>query len=335
MSGVVARDEQEPSGAREWIERQRGPLKALEAMPGGAGARRYWRARLQDGHSAVLMLARAEDPRILPPALRGLAPERTFLAVRELLEQRSIPVPELYAVEPSGPWILLEDLGDVRLCDLEDAARAARHAEAIGLLARIHAIEAPSGAELPLPFRRAFDEEWVAFELRLFLDQPLEADTREALGDGFRTLAGHIAGLPRVLCARDYQSQNLMIDGRGRLRLLDFQDAFLAPAVLDLAALLHDSYVEIDAPQRRALLDRYAERSGCAVEPASFAALTVQRKCKDFSRYRFLVYEKRDLRFAPFESRARDAVLGALADLPPGLRGLAAPLRAAFEELRA
>lgn len=325
--------EPEPSGARSWLERQRGPLASFDAMQGGAGARRYWRARFRDGTSAVFMLARGEDPRILPPAMRGLVPDRTFLEVRELLERASIPVPSVYAVEPSGPWILLEDLGDTRLCDLPPDTRAHRHREAIDLLTRIHAI-APAPGAPALPFRRAFDVEWVGFELALFLDQPMKPETRAGLAEGFRTLAEHIAAMPRVLCARDYQSQNLMVDGEGRLRLLDFQDAFLAPAVLDLAALLHDSYVEIDAAQRRALLSRYGERSGAPVDPGAFAALTVQRKCKDFSRYRFAVYEKKDLRYAPFESCARDAVLGALPDLPAELRALDPLLQRAFAELQ-
>ena len=303
-------------------------------MQGGAGARRYWRARFRDGGSAVFMLARAEDPRILPPAMRGLVPDQTFLEVRELLERSSIPVPAVYAAEPSGPWILLEDLGDVRLCDLAADARALRHREAIELLSRIHRLAPAQAAPLALPFRRAFDVEWVGFELALFLDQPMKPETRAALAQGFRALAGHIAAMPRVLCVRDYQSQNLMVDRHGQLRLLDFQDAFLAPAVLDLAALLHDSYVEIDAPQRRALLARYAEHAGTPVDSGAFAALTVQRKCKDFSRYRFSVYEKGDLRYAPFESRAREAVLGALEDLPTDLRELDPLLRRAFAELR-
>ena len=72
-----------------------------------------------------------------------------------------------------------------------------------------------------------------------------------------------------------------------------------------------------------------------ALDPTQLAALIVQRKCKDFSRYRFLVYEKRDLRYAPFESRARDSVLEALPALPAELRELDAVLRRAFEELRA
>jgi aminoglycoside/choline kinase family phosphotransferase len=333
MSNPGPRTEPEPSGARAWLERQQGALASFDAMQGGAGTRRYWRARFRDGRSAVFMLARAEDPRILPPQMRGLVPDRTFLEVRELLERGSIPVPSVHAAEPSGPWILLEDLGDTRLCDLPPEARAQRHREAIDLLSRIHALEPAPGAPLALPFRRAFDSEWIGFELALFLDQPMKPETRAALSDGFRALAGHIAGLPRVLCVRDYQSQNLMVDPSGRLRLLDFQDAFLAPAVLDLAALLHDSYVVIDASEKLALLSRYGERTGAPVDPGAFAALVVQRKCKDFSRYRFSVYEKGDLRYAPYESRARDSVLGALAELPPALQELAPLLRQAFAEL--
>src|SRR5262245_10490985 len=203
-------------GARAWLESARKrALVELVALPGGAGARRYYRARFADGSSAVLMHALPEDTAILPPQLRASAGDIPFLEVTELLARHGLPVPEIYAVERAERWVLLEDFGDAHLLDLAPAERARRHREAISLLARVHALP----REDALPFRRCFDEEWVRFELRTFAEHGAAEPVRRALEPELDALAQAVAGLPHVLALRDYQSQNLMVDPRGRLRV--------------------------------------------------------------------------------------------------------------------
>jgi hypothetical protein len=58
--------------------------------------------------------------------------------------------------------------------------------------------------------------------------------------------------------------------------------------------------------------------------------LVVQRKCKDYGRYRVLVERKGDLRYRPFIARASATVLAAVPDLPPAQRKLGELLRAAL-----
>ncbi|MEX2209133.1 MAG: phosphotransferase [Myxococcota bacterium] len=302
-------------------------LRELVPLPGGAGARRYWRAHFVDGTSAVLMHALPEDPAILPPALRAERAEIPFVDVTAFLAGHALPVPEIFAVDTRERWVLLEDLGDTHLLDLEKTERAARLDEAIELLARVHAI--PRSAALP--FERAFDETWVRFELRTFAEHGLDPRWHAALAPELDALARAIGALPRVLSLRDYQSQNLMIDAAGRLRLLDYQDALHAPAELDLAALLFDSYLEQSDTERARRLSRYWTARGARPDPAAFALLVVQRKCKDYGRFRFVTEVKHDARYAPFVARARAAVLGALPGLPPGQRRLAGILGEALE----
>jgi aminoglycoside/choline kinase family phosphotransferase len=317
--------------ARAWIETARGrALAELVAIPGGAGARRYYRARFADGASAILMHAIPEDTAILPPALARDVGSIPFLEVTEFLARHALPVPEIYAVERSERWVLLEDLGDTHLLDLPDAERARRLREAIDLLVRVHAIP----REDALPFRRVFDAEWVRFELRTFAEHGLPERFHRALGPELDALACAVAALPRVLALRDYQSQNLMVDPRGRLRLLDYQDALCAPPELDLAALVHDSYVETPDAERRELVTRYWRARGARFDAAAFALLVVQRKCKDYGRYRMVVERKGDLRYRPFIARAAHSVLGALPDLPPAQRRLGEILREALAETR-
>ena len=306
--------------ARAWLEREHGSaLRELVPLPGGAGARRYWRARFAEGATAVLMHAVPEDPAILPPALRAQGANLPFVDVSAFLARHGLPVPRIFAVDKRERWVLLEDLGDTHLLDLPPRERSARLAEAIDLLARVHAI----AREAALPFQRSFDEAWVRFELRTFAEHGLEARWRAALAPELDALARAIAELPRVLCLRDYQSQNLMIDPAGRLRLLDYQDALLAPAELDLAAFSFDSYLEQSDSERKALLARYWSARGARPDPAAFALLVVQRKCKDYGRFRFVTQVKHDARYTPFIARARAAVLSELPRLPARQRRLA------------
>jgi aminoglycoside/choline kinase family phosphotransferase len=314
--------------ARAWLERERASaLRELVPLPGGAGARRYWRAVFADGSHAVLMHALPEDPAILPPALRAQAAAIPFVDVSAFLARHDLPIPDIFAVDTAERWVLLEDLGDTHLLDLPAHERGARLREAIDLLARVHAI-APDGA---LPFQRAFDVEWVRFELRTFAEHGLDSRWHDALGPELDALARAIAELPRVLCLRDYQSQNLMIDAAGKLRLLDYQDALLAPAELDLAALVYDSYLELGDTERAELLERYWLARGQSADPAAFALLVVQRKCKDYGRFRYITQVKGDSRYAPFIARARDAVLKALPQLPDAQRRLAGILDRALD----
>jgi len=317
---------------RAWVEgRLRQPVETLEPLVPGMGARRYWRVRLPGGATAVLMHAAPEDPAILPPQLRRQAPEIPFLTVTRLLAAHGLPVPEVLAADPAERLVLLEDLGDRHVADLPESERTPCYEHAIDLVARVHAIPQGTG----LPFDRVFDEEWIGFELAHFREHGLPRASAVAVEPLLRALAAAIAALPRALCLRDYQSQNLMLDARGRLRILDYQDALLAPPELDLAALLHDSYVAIAPELRARLLARYAARAGRPVGAEAFALVVLQRKLKDFARYRFMATDRGDRRFLPYVDAARASVQGALAGLPARLRGLARELEPALRTVAA
>jgi aminoglycoside/choline kinase family phosphotransferase len=237
-------------------------------------------------------------------------------------------VPAIDAIAPAQRWLLLEDLGNTHLCDLTGGELERRSLEAVEMLARVHALPRSEA----LPFQRRFDAEWVRFELATFQRHGVPRAPAARLDSALGALADWIAGLPRVLCLRDYQSQNLMIDAHGSLRVLDFQDALLAPAELDLAAFLFDSYVERSDAARETLLARYCERRGAGADRAALAALVVQRKCKDLGRYRYVSEHKGDTRYAAYVPRARAAVLGALGGLPDALHDVRVLLAEALAE---
>ena len=68
-------------------------------------------------------------------------------------------------------------------------------------------------------------------------------------------------------------------------------------------------------------------------DDSDISMLAVQRKAKDWSRFRRLVGVQGEARFAPALEHARTAVLEALTQLPPAHRELAELVPRVFEEL--
>jgi hypothetical protein len=73
-----------------------------------------------------------------------------------------------------------------------------------------------------------------------------------------REIAKHLAGLPRVLVHRDFQSQNIIIEN-GQANLIDFQGMRPGLAAYDLASLLYDPYVDLTESERAELITYYRD----------------------------------------------------------------------------
>jgi aminoglycoside/choline kinase family phosphotransferase len=102
-------------------------------------------------------------------------------------------------------------------------------------------------------------------------------------------VAAELSARPRVLCHRDFHPSNLMVDRKGKLRIVDHQDARMGPASYDLVSLLLDrqaappSLAEVRA-HRLFLIDERRRHGLDALDPDDFARefrlMTVQRGLK-------------------------------------------------------
>ena len=181
-----------------------------------------------------------------------------FANVASLLSAMPVPVPRIIGHSNPLGIVALQDLGDVTLqAHLESTAHAdldARYREALEHVATIQRRGYELASARFLPYTLAFDVPKLMFELDFFATHFLEghraaalpAPTRAALGEEFVRLASELADEPRVVCHRDYHSRNLMVHGDA-LAIIDFQDARMGPDTYDLASLLRDSYVELEA----------------------------------------------------------------------------------------
>jgi aminoglycoside/choline kinase family phosphotransferase len=331
-------------------------VASVEPMPGGASSRLYFRVRLADGASWVAMFVPGGDrpEEIVSAAGRGTARRWPFLEILELLTERGVRVPRLFAESASDGWLLVEDLGDETL-DARLAShpeeRTPRYRQAVTDLCRAQ------GALASLPpssvvTTRAFDYDLLRRELDHFREwgldardpaspppPPVGAEDRSSLEGIFDRLARRVADLPRSFVHRDYQSRNLMVVG-AELVWIDFQDALLGPRVYDLVALLHDSYQDLDDAFVSARLEEYAASAGLPEEARAelveqFDLVAVQRKLKDAGRFVFIDRVKHNPSFLPYVSPTLDKVrrtLDRLSERDADMAALRAILERALPE---
>ncbi len=316
-----------------------GDALAWEPMPGGASARRYFRARVAGGSAVAMFVPDGAKPdEIAKPGRErepGAAARWPFLEVRDLLASRGVDVPAIYGDDARRGWVLLEDLGDdthAVLLGAHPERKEELYVRAVGDLARAQV----SLAALPatsVVASRAFDEDLLLWEIHHFREWALEArgvvlssEDRALFAGIAERLARRIARGPRVFVHRDYQSRNLMVRRRGAagsfgsLCWIDFQDALLGPRVYDLVALLNDSYQTFDRPFVEARLDQYARAMGFDAEQRAdvgreFDRVTVQRKLKDAGRFVFIDRVKNNGGFLKFVEPTIAKVRASLARL--------------------
>ena len=252
-------------------------LPVLEALPSDAGARRYVRIRTGPGRTAMLML--------LPPGggdrelgAAEASAELPYLNVQRFLKGRGLPVPEVYGHDAQKGRLYQEDLGSRHLSAEADAASA--YVKAASLLSELHRRTSQPDPAC-LAFRRRFDGAAIRAELKEFQEFGLPApDTAVVLNAELDALASRMASLPAVFSHRDFHGDNLLVRPDGSLVMIDFQDAFLAPASYDLASLLTDR----GAADRVGwdTVERLARDSG---DEAGFWICALQRQCKVAGRF--------------------------------------------------
>ncbi len=245
-------------------------------LRGDASARRFWRVFVDPAGGSAPPSAVAVDlgPDDLPLYARILRlvpeplPEPPYINLHRFLSALGVAVPELYAGLSQRRLLLVEDVGELAL---RDAARQSpfRAAElyrlALDQLLLFHVDGTRRWEPRCLGFAIAYDERLFGWEMEQFLDHGLALAAPQAesaaLGPELNDLAARLGRLPRVFSHRDYHGQNLFVQN-GSLRVLDFQDALMAPAAQDLAVLLttRDTGKLVGPALEAELLDYYLEQ---------------------------------------------------------------------------
>lgn len=289
----------------------RAAVVSVAALAGDASSRRYFRVRLRNAGpaTAVLMIQSGSGLSISSDELSSVSrvpAEMPFLNVQRYLHESGVAVPAVHAADSPRGIALLEDLGDTTLWDAVQG-RSEQHVlglfgAAIDELVRLQR----AGALRPDPgciaFGQRFDARLFRWEFDHFLEygcggRALGERDRSALRSRFEGLAEDLASGPAALTHRDYHSWNLFVQD-GRIRVIDFQDALLAPVPYDLATLLNDRATPtvILPALEQALLRHFCERRrelcGEPVNEKEFRAayfhFVFQKSLKIVGRFHYL-----------------------------------------------
>ena len=188
-------------------------------------------------------------------------PARTYLDVTTLFLAGGLPVAEILDFDGKMGVIIQEDLGDAILRNViaeeELEKRKRLRSEAISLIARIQLLTPKAFQINSVASRLKFDTEKLEWELnyfkthyfKTFLKKPLSVGDDARLSAEFHELAFELESRASVLCHRDFHLANLMIDGEGKMRIIDHQDARIGSPAYDLVSLLLDRITELPSPE--------------------------------------------------------------------------------------
>lgn len=206
-----------------------------------------------------------------------------FPLIYECFLQQKVRVPLIEGFSTDKVLFLIEDLTDL---SLEKKAKSLKenknslhsfYKDAIGELVKIHSsfLEKDQGRNSFLNkkyqdvFKESLNQERLMKEvdftvfhlLETFLKKKLSQVERQVIQNTFSNICEKLEREEKRISHRDYHSRNLMIK-EGKIRVIDFQDARLAPLYYDLASLLFDPYTPIEEVLREELMDTYMDIAG-------------------------------------------------------------------------
>ena len=336
-------------------------LNSLAALAGDASSRRYYRATVSGpaAPASVIVMELPGDAG-LPLSSEELAifkespRELPFLNVHRFLTRVGVHVPAIYGHWPEERLILLEDLGDTSLWDKVQSGTPEDlfgwYRKAIDELLILHTRGTAARSDECIAFQQRFDAKLYLWEFDHFIEWGLEKRPRATVGsatvgslrDCFSDIAADLEPRSTCLSHRDYHSWNLMIHN-GAVRVIDFQDALLAPPQYDLASLLNDRITDsLVTPELEESLVRYyieqsAALTGRALDDQEFFRIyrlsAIQRDLKVIGRFYYLDLVKHKPGYRKFIAPTARRLLRNLPQTPQ-TRPLLPVLRVHFESMQ-
>jgi aminoglycoside/choline kinase family phosphotransferase len=263
---------------QRWLESRGRSVTRVEPLTGDISLRRYFRAWLGDGGTAVVAY--------YPVKLRPVC--RRFRVTTALLAGAGVPVPAVLDAECPRGLMLVADSGERTL--YEEARRswdelAPVYRRAVGYLRRIRQLPTAVVRDLNPPLDAAL----LRWELKKSWDLLLQPQglagppaLAERLRCGLDALCEALGAQDSLVpCHRDFMPRNLMSLPGGGLMVLDHQDLRLGPPAYDLASLLNDSLFPPERLERELLSELLPGSDG----ELAYRRALVQRTVKAVGNY--------------------------------------------------
>jgi aminoglycoside/choline kinase family phosphotransferase len=222
---------------KAWIETLGYKKFELEMLLADASYRKYYRLILEDKKTYIAMDSSIDIESIYP-----------FIDVSVRLLKTDVQIPRVYKQNLEQGYLLLEDLGNVHLNDiLSEMSCHLLYTKAIYEIlkmqkADIAGLETYDGSFLR--FEMELMEEWY---LEKYADVYLNSEEKKSLSSLLSLITEEVLTQPQgSFVHRDYHSRNIMFAGKGKVWVIDYQDARVGSIMYDLASLLNDVYIKFD-----------------------------------------------------------------------------------------
>ena len=228
----------------------------IDALEKGGSDRKYYRIRVTNEHS--LILVRYGE---------GRAENRHYCEIAIFLKSLGLHVPEIYHHDEQERLIWMEDLGETDLWayrGTEWETLREYYGQALDEVVALHTRGHLALQDAGITLQTEFNEELYLWEQNYFFENCVGRVFGREAGAGadaevLREIARRLAGKPRVLVHRDFQSQNVLLC-RNDAWLIDFQGLRPGLAQYDLASLVYDPYMPLDPAQQEELINGYIRR---------------------------------------------------------------------------
>ncbi len=219
-----------------WIESLGYSDYRLEVVSADASYRKYYRLFIK-GRTYIVMDSSMQVESIYP-----------FIDVSVRLLKADVQIPRVYAQNLTLGYLLIEDLGDIHLINvLNEMSCKLLYTRAIYEILKMQKADT-TGLDL-------YDEEFLIFEMNLMQEWYLERhlgirltlQEQQELDKVLNLIKDEVIAQPQGhFVHRDFHSRNIMFAGRGKVWVIDYQDALIGSITYDLASLLNDVYVKFD-----------------------------------------------------------------------------------------
>ena len=236
-------------------------------------------------------------------------------------------LPEIYASDSALGLILEEDLGH-RTLNSAVSVRGGVRTTIIDAYCRVLfslcAWQSLDAKTSPTIAARTMDAETFLWETDYFARRCVvdfcgceKAPLGGAWESERRALAGAAASLPKSFIHRDFQSENILLNG-AMVRFVDFQGARLGPPAYDVASLLYDPYVSLLNARLTTRLFEYYRSLALRVKVGQhdFDICAAQRLMQACGAYGNLSIHKGKARYRQFMPVALDRLKSIMERLP-------------------
>ncbi len=209
----------------------------IEVVSDDASYRKYYRLKLPEEKSFIIMDSSIQVESIYP-----------FIDVSVRLLKAGVQIPRVYAQNLDRGYLLLQDLGDTHLADiLNEMSCTMLYTKCMHEILKMQEADTselePYDAEF-LMFEMALMPEWY---LNTYLGIYLNPEEQRQLDSIFGLIKDEVLSQPQgFFVHRDFHSRNIMFAGKGKVWVIDYQDARIGALTYDLVSLLKDVYVRFD-----------------------------------------------------------------------------------------